>query len=122
MPCARDLLVSREFTNVFLVVISFVLSPQEVLVQDRKFRPYLPFCPNRVCAISQCSFPCPQDLHNIFRRQLGFPGMVSPPDMARWESLASAVDEVTAPVRIAIVGKYTGLQDSYLSVIKVSNV
>lgn len=60
---------------------------------------------------------CFQNLHNIFKRQLGFK-IVSPPDMARWTRLASAVDEVTTPVRIAIVGKYTGLQDSYLSVIK----
>ncbi|CAB1118556.1 unnamed protein product [Ectocarpus sp. CCAP 1310/34] len=61
-----------------------------------------------------------QDLHNIFRRQLGFARtrFVSPPDMAKWDRLASCVDEVTTPVRIAIVGKYTGLQDSYLSVIK----
>lgn len=44
---------------------------------------------------------------------------MSPPDMVKWTRLASAVDEVTTPVRIAIVGKYTGLQDSYLSVIKV---
>eukprot|EP00904_Undaria_pinnatifida_P007563 jgi/Undpi1/3937/HiC_scaffold_16.g07305.m1 len=59
-----------------------------------------------------------QDLHNIFRRQLGFKSVVSPPDMTRWNRLASCVDEVTTPVRIAVVGKYTGLQDSYLSVIK----
>ncbi|CAN0403429.1 unnamed protein product [Pylaiella littoralis] len=60
-----------------------------------------------------------QDLHNIFRRQLGFAGrFVSPPDMANWDRLARCVDDVTTPVRIAIVGKYTGLQDSYLSVIK----
>lgn len=59
-----------------------------------------------------------QDLHSIFQRQLGFKNMVCPPDMAKWTRLASAVDEVTTPVRIAIVGKYTGLQDSYLSVIK----
>ncbi|CAN0386890.1 unnamed protein product [Ascophyllum nodosum] len=58
-----------------------------------------------------------QDLHNIFKRQLGFSGMC-PPDMTKWTRLARAVDEVAAPVRIAIVGKYTGLQDSYLSVIK----
>lgn len=45
--------------------------------------------------------------------------MKSPPDMSKWNRLASALDEVTTPVRIAIVGKYTGLQDSYLSVIKV---
>ena len=39
--------------------------------------------------------------------------------MVNWDRLASCVDDVTTLVRIAIVGKYTGLQDSYLSVIKV---
>lgn len=46
---------------------------------------------------------------------------MSPPDMSKWTHLACAVDEVVTPVRIAIVGKYTGLQDSYLSVLKVSD-
>jgi CTP synthase len=32
--------------------------------------------------------------------------------------MAIKVDNLSEPVRIAIVGKYTGLQDSYLSVIK----
>lgn len=59
-----------------------------------------------------------QDLHSIFKRQLRFEGM-EPPDMQTWTALARVVDSVTVPVRIAIVGKYTGLQDSYLSVIKV---
>lgn len=58
-------------------------------------------------------------MHNIFHRQLGFARFTSPPDMVNWDRLASCVDDVTTPVRIAIVGKYTGLQDSYLSVIKV---
>ena len=35
-----------------------------------------------------------------------------------WEYLAVAVDEIETEVNIAVVGKYTGLQDSYLSVIK----
>jgi hypothetical protein len=34
------------------------------------------------------------------------------------QKLAHNVDAVTREVRIALVGKYTGLQDSYLSVIK----
>ena len=34
------------------------------------------------------------------------------------QTLASSVDNYTTEVRIALVGKYTGLQDSYLSVIK----
>ena len=35
-----------------------------------------------------------------------------------WRSMADRVDEFQEEVRIAMVGKYTGLSDSYLSVIK----
>ena len=38
--------------------------------------------------------------------------------MARWEKMADRADLSTGDVRIAMVGKYTGLSDSYLSVIK----
>ena len=62
-----------------------------------------------------------QGINNILRIQLGFERLdnfVSPPDMTRWDLLSRRVDAVNPQVRIAIVGKYTGLQDSYLSVIK----
>ena len=38
--------------------------------------------------------------------------------MTRWEKMADRADLSTGDVRIAMVGKYTGLSDSYLSVIK----
>jgi CTP synthase len=38
--------------------------------------------------------------------------------LAEWTERASKFDKLKIPVRIAIVGKYTGLSDSYLSVIK----
>ena len=38
--------------------------------------------------------------------------------MSRWEDMANRVDNLGEDVRIAMVGKYTGLTDSYLSVIK----
>jgi len=38
--------------------------------------------------------------------------------MNRWEKMADRVDNLGDDVRIAMVGKYTGLTDSYLSVIK----
>ena len=41
------------------------------------------------------------------------------PDLSRWTELAMSVDSFLAEVKIAIVGKYTVLADSYLSVIKV---
>ena len=40
-------------------------------------------------------------------------------DMGEWETLAARVDSVEKEVRIAIVGKYTHLCDSYISVSKV---
>jgi CTP synthase len=40
------------------------------------------------------------------------------PALGPWRTLAASVDNATTEVRIALVGKYTGLQDSYLSVIK----
>jgi len=41
-----------------------------------------------------------------------------PPQLQPWIDLAHKIDTYTEEVRIALVGKYTGLQDSYLSVIK----
>jgi len=38
--------------------------------------------------------------------------------LTRWREIAAVVDEMKDEVRIALVGKYNGLQDSYLSVIK----
>eukprot|EP00617_Octactis_speculum_P028084 CAMPEP_0185753270 /NCGR_PEP_ID=MMETSP1174-20130828/11988_1 /TAXON_ID=35687 /ORGANISM="Dictyocha speculum, Strain CCMP1381" /LENGTH=551 /DNA_ID=CAMNT_0028431029 /DNA_START=192 /DNA_END=1847 /DNA_ORIENTATION=+ len=40
------------------------------------------------------------------------------PDLERWSAMAHTVDSCNLGVRIAIVGKYCDLQDSYLSVIK----
>lgn len=40
------------------------------------------------------------------------------PVLGPWQTLAHAVDNASQEVHIALVGKYTGLQDSYLSVIK----
>ncbi|KAK3134780.1 hypothetical protein QOZ80_5BG0410630 [Eleusine coracana subsp. coracana] len=40
------------------------------------------------------------------------------PKLAEWTERASKFDKLKIPVRIAMVGKYTGLSDSYLSVIK----
>eukprot|EP00456_Euglypha_rotunda_P052743 TRINITY_DN4251_c0_g1_i3.p1 TRINITY_DN4251_c0_g1~~TRINITY_DN4251_c0_g1_i3.p1 ORF type:complete len:192 (-),score=32.62 TRINITY_DN4251_c0_g1_i3:32-607(-) len=39
-------------------------------------------------------------------------------DLPKWKAMAETVDSATREVRIGIVGKYTGLSDSYLSVTK----
>lgn len=40
------------------------------------------------------------------------------PKLAEWTERASKFDKLKTPVKIAMVGKYTGLSDSYLSVLK----
>jgi CTP synthase len=40
------------------------------------------------------------------------------PNLKEWSQMAHRVDNYNETVKIALVGKYTGLQDSYLSVIK----
>lgn len=40
------------------------------------------------------------------------------PKLSEWTDRASKFDKLKSPVRIAMVGKYTGISDSYLSVLK----
>lgn len=59
-----------------------------------------------------------QGMHKIIKEKLSLSMMTDEPDMVEWASMAAAVDTATEVVEVAIVGKYTGLQDAYLSVIK----
>lgn len=60
-----------------------------------------------------------QNLHGILRDHLKLERiMTAEPDLVRWTELATSVDIFEEQVKIAIVGKYTGLSDSYLSVLK----
>lgn len=54
----------------------------------------------------------PELIHRHFK--LPFPA--APPGLLDWEGFAAQIDFASPEVRIAIVGKYTGLRDSYLSV------
>jgi len=49
---------------------------------------------------------------------LGFKVPTELPKLDEWRAMANKVDTLKNQVRIAMVGKYTGLSDSYLSVIK----
>ncbi|KAJ6393305.1 hypothetical protein OIU77_022721 [Salix suchowensis] len=49
---------------------------------------------------------------------LGFVNVAREPNLKEWTSRAESCDMLLEPVRIAIVGKYTGLSDSYLSLLK----
>jgi len=51
-------------------------------------------------------------------QQLGFTVPDSLPKLDEWKVMADKIDNLEEEVHIAMVGKYTGLSDSYLSVIK----
>jgi CTP synthase len=58
-----------------------------------------------------------QGVHHIIASALELP-LAAAPSLGPWQRLADAVDTASEDVRIALVGKYTGLSDSYLSVLK----
>ncbi|KAI3425471.1 CTP synthase, partial [Psidium guajava] len=59
-----------------------------------------------------------QNAHTSILNQLGLVSIASPPDLEDWTRRAENFDNLTNSVRIALVGKYVGLTDSYLSVVK----
>jgi len=61
-----------------------------------------------------------QGAHETVCRVLGLGAQVSGRlDMRRWKAdIADRWDALETPVRIALIGKYTGLSDAYLSVVK----
>ncbi|WOL20694.1 CTP synthase [Canna indica] len=59
-----------------------------------------------------------QNAHVAIIKQLNFANMATPPDLNSWTEMAETYDNLTNSVKIAMVGKYTGLTDSYLSVVK----
>lgn len=67
--------------------------------------------------------PLAMESHNIIeylknRLQLNIPSPRPNRILQQWRQLARRVDTVTCELRIALVGKYTKLEDSYASVIK----
>lgn len=58
-----------------------------------------------------------QGLHTILQRELKLTQTLQP-DLSSWQAMARSIELATETVTIALIGKYTGLQDSYLSVIK----
>jgi CTP synthase len=57
-----------------------------------------------------------QGLHTILQKALGLAAVE--PDLTQWNAMAQSITVAEKTVTIALIGKYTGLQDSYLSVIK----
>jgi CTP synthase len=57
-----------------------------------------------------------QNLHSLVAKQLQI--SLQEPELGAWQVMASSLESFTSTVKIALIGKYNGLQDSYLSVIK----
>ncbi|KAK1276990.1 hypothetical protein QJS04_geneDACA011031 [Acorus gramineus] len=59
-----------------------------------------------------------QKAHKAILKGLNLLGVTGEPVLEEWTSRAKTCDMLQDPVRIAMVGKYTGLSDAYLSVLK----
>ncbi|XP_031288035.1 CTP synthase-like isoform X2 [Pistacia vera] len=59
-----------------------------------------------------------QNAHHSILQQLNLLSIAAPSDLQAWTKMAETYDNITNSVRIAMVGKYVGLTDSYLSVVK----
>lgn len=59
-----------------------------------------------------------QKAHDAIFKVLNLTGMTQEPNLEEWTCRAESSDLLHEPVRIALVGKYTCLSDSYLSVLK----
>ncbi|CAL9765315.1 unnamed protein product [Musa acuminata subsp. burmannicoides] len=59
-----------------------------------------------------------QKAHEAFIKLLKLQGIAKEPMLEEWMIIARIYDISHDPVRIAMVGKYTGLSDSYISVLK----
>ncbi|XP_052203202.1 uncharacterized protein LOC127808675 [Diospyros lotus] len=59
-----------------------------------------------------------QNAHNAILNQLDLLKVATTPDLQEWMNRAETFDNLSNSVRIAMVGKYVGLADSYLSVVK----
>ncbi|KAA3467225.1 CTP synthase [Gossypium australe] len=59
-----------------------------------------------------------QKAHEAILKGLNLLGIAREPDLTEWTSRTKNYDMLHDPVKIAMVGKYVGLTDSYLSVLK----
>ena len=102
----------------------------------RSSEPLLPEVKRKLslfCHVSEEAVFSAHDVSNIYRVPLmleeqgailqmaahfGLEIPIERPLLKDWEVMAQRMDELSGEVRIAMVGKYTGLSDSYLSVIK----
>jgi len=59
-----------------------------------------------------------QQLHALIAESLQLEFPMPTPELGPWQRMAESLDTFQSTTTIALIGKYTGLQDSYLSVLK----
>ncbi|KAE8659436.1 CTP synthase 1 [Hibiscus syriacus] len=59
-----------------------------------------------------------QKAHDAIFKVINLPSVTKEPALKEWTTRAEICDSLHEPVTIAIVGKYTGLSDTYLSILK----
>ncbi|NP_001146892.2 CTP synthase isoform X1 [Zea mays] len=59
-----------------------------------------------------------QKAHEAIIKQLNLARSAGPPELRDWTDMAESYDNLNNSVKVALVGKYTNLTDSYLSVVK----
>jgi CTP synthase len=104
--------------------IIFCRSPEEMLEPTRqKISNFCQVPPENVLSVHDVKnvYQVPlllqaQNLHQLLEKQLNFPMKI--PNLGAWADMANQMAGWDKTVQICLIGKYTGLQDSYLSVIK----
>ncbi|XP_065906435.1 CTP synthase 1-like isoform X2 [Dysidea avara] len=109
------------------LIVCRSISPLEESVKQ-KISNFCHVSPKQVVAIHDCTsiYRVPlllkqQGVLDFLFKRLHLPvkpGSCSPQTICKWKNLADRYDKPYQPVVIAIVGKYTKLEDSYISVIK----
>lgn len=119
----------KELRSIGLMPDIIVCRSSQLLSESTKVK-MSSFCdvkPSNVLAVCDVSniYHVPlilaqQGIHTLVRTHFGFTDelMKTSPDLDLWTAMARGIDCTTESVTIAIVGKYNGLSDAYLSVIK----
>lgn len=110
------------------------LSPDLIVCRSRnpmesefkeKISQFCHFGPSQVIGVHDCSsiYQVPllleeQNLSQYFAKRLGLPIKARKNTLSKWRALAEKQDRVHGSCTIALVGKYTKLEDAYASVIK----
>ena len=98
-------------------------------LEEEVFRKIAMFCNvSEDCVIENITLPClyeaplmleKSDLSGVVCRELGL--KTREPDLREWSAMVERIKNAAGVVRIALVGKYTGLHDAYLSVLESLN-